>query len=96
MGADESVSRFEWDETKREKNLQKHGIAFEDAIFVFEGPVLVSSSPSGGEERMIALGPLGGVFIAVIFTMRGEVRRIISARRARRGEIRKHHAHFAL
>lgn len=87
---------FEWHDDKRLKNLAKHGIAFEDAILIFENPVLEFASPREGEERFIAIGPLCGVFIAVIFTMRGETRRIISVRRARRGEIGKYHEAYAL
>ena len=30
--------RFEWDETKAESNLRKHGIDFDDAIEVFYDP----------------------------------------------------------
>ena len=31
---------FEWDEAKRRSNLAAHGIDFEDAIAIWEGPVL--------------------------------------------------------
>ena len=29
---------FEWDERKNQANIRKHGIAFEDAVFVFQDP----------------------------------------------------------
>lgn len=29
---------FEWDENKREFNLEKHGIDFADAILIFDDP----------------------------------------------------------
>jgi uncharacterized DUF497 family protein len=32
--------QFEWDDTKNKANLEKHGIAFEDAQRIFEGTTL--------------------------------------------------------
>ena len=29
---------YEWDEAKREANLRKHGLDFDDADLVFENP----------------------------------------------------------
>jgi hypothetical protein len=34
------MSRFEWDEEKNLVNQRKHGISFEEASTIFEGPVL--------------------------------------------------------
>ena len=31
--------KYEWDEDKNEKNIQKHGIAFEDAAKIFYAQV---------------------------------------------------------
>jgi len=33
------VREFGWDPKKREVNLRKHGIDFEDAVEVFDGPI---------------------------------------------------------
>ena len=33
---------FEWDETKNQTNIRKHGIGFETAIRIFEGTVATS------------------------------------------------------
>jgi uncharacterized DUF497 family protein len=30
--------RFEWDRTKAEANLRKHGLPFDDALHLFDGP----------------------------------------------------------
>jgi len=75
---------FEWDTAKNVANIAKHGIDFEDAIRIFEGPVLESldNRREYGEVRIIALGAVNGRELAVVYTMRGEDRRIISARRA--------------
>jgi uncharacterized protein len=81
----------EWDDIKAEANLQKHGIDFEDAIGIFEGPVLEIRSDRDGEERYKAIGVLEGLEITVVYTPRGSRRRIISARRARINERAAYH-----
>lgn len=77
---------FEWDESKRQTNLAKHGLDFRDAIQVFDGPVVESMSRRRGEERMVAIGSMEGIEIVLVYVMRGKRRRIISARRAHRNE----------
>jgi uncharacterized protein len=79
---------FEWDEAKAAGNLEKHRISFEDAIGIFEGPVLETRSDRGAEERYKAIGVVEGREIAVIYTLREGRYRIISARRARPNERR--------
>lgn len=83
--------KSEWHDEKAEANLKKHGIDFEDAISIFDGPVLEVRSDREGEERWKALGLLEGIEIAVTYTPRGSFRRIISARRARRNERDAYH-----
>jgi uncharacterized DUF497 family protein len=79
---------FEWSEEKRLENLRKHGIDFVDAKEIWHGEVLEvpSAQQEHGEERHLAYGVLDGRIIAVVFTWRGEARRLISARRARSNE----------
>jgi uncharacterized DUF497 family protein len=79
---------FEWSEQKRLENLRKHGIDFLDAKEIWQGEVLEvpSEQQAHGEQRHIAYGVLEGRIIAVVFTWRGDSRRLISARRARRHE----------
>ena len=79
---------FEWDENKRLTNVRNHGIDFEDAKEIWQGPLFELPSPQShhGEERFLATGQIGGRCITVVFTWRGENRRIISARPARRYE----------
>jgi uncharacterized DUF497 family protein len=74
--------------SKRRTNLAAHGVDFEDAIAIWEGPVLEILSPQlhHGEERFLAVGQCEGRIITVVFTWRGEVRRLISARAARHNE----------
>ncbi|MGH9498685.1 MAG: BrnT family toxin [Terriglobales bacterium] len=77
---------FEWDESKRQTNLAKHGIDFRDAMRVFDGPVFESMSCRRDEERTVAIGSIEGIEIVLVYVMRGKQRRIISARRAHRNE----------
>ena len=79
---------FEWHDQKRRTNLAKHGIDFEDAIALWDGPVveIPSTQLHDGEQRFLAVGVCQGRVIAVVFTWRGPIRRLISARAARSNE----------
>jgi hypothetical protein len=80
---------FEWDQSKNEHNEDKHRISFQDAILVFNDPrrlKIDTTRPEYGEQRSKALGNLGPFVIAVVFTTRGDCKRIIPARRARKDE----------
>ena len=79
---------FEWDEDKSNANLIKHGIDFEDASEVFYEPVIVRASNRNSEERWIAIGKSRDRIMAVIFTRRNDLIRIISARHPRPDEER--------
>jgi uncharacterized DUF497 family protein len=75
---------FEWDERKRAFNLAKHRIDFVDMLGMFQGPLLEKQDKriDYGEVRLAALGRLGDDIYYVLYTWRGENRRLISARKA--------------
>jgi hypothetical protein len=78
-----------WDQRKNRRNIALHGLAFEDAVGIFDGPTLerVDDRFDYGEVRVYAIGIAGGLEITVIFTDVSESeRRIISAWRAERHE----------
>ena len=79
---------FEWDTSKNEANLEKHGIDFEGARTIWDGRIVEvqSSQRHHGEIRYLTIGLYKGREIATVYTKRGENIRIISARRARRNE----------
>jgi uncharacterized DUF497 family protein len=79
---------FEWDDLKRAINLRKHGIDLEDCPKVFSDPHAFRYRSAIGEpeRRFVIVGRLGEKTVAVVYTPRGEVVRIISARIARREE----------
>jgi uncharacterized DUF497 family protein len=83
---------FEWDENKNQENIKKHGISFKRATKIFSGHVLewIDNRYDYSEERIIAIGRSEQTILYVIYTWRGDTRRIISARRATKDERRKY------
>jgi uncharacterized DUF497 family protein len=83
---------FDWNETKRRSNLDKHGIDFVDAAEVIAGSPVIVESPTPGSDasRCIAYGELHGVLLAVVFTLREGTFWIISARPASRRERKRY------
>ena len=80
---------FVWDRRKSRANLMRHGIEFEDAVRIFEGPTLEKADDrvDYGELRVYAIGVVNGLEITLIYTDVSETeRRIISAWRAERHE----------
>ena len=80
---------YVWDRRKGRSNLTRHGIAFEDAIKIFDGPTLekVDDRFDYREIQIYAIGVVNGLEVTVIYTDVSESeRRIISAWRAERHE----------
>ena len=69
--------QIEFDSAKRNKNLVERGLDFARA-----GEVFKSLHFSGQEDRFITVGPLDARLVVLVWTLRGEVRRIISLRKA--------------
>lgn len=95
---------FEWDESKRETNIDKHGVDFVDAARVLTRPHLTYRSPRKEEARWVAVGTLqppdvrpedwSGPLVAVVYTKREDRYRIISARRATTHERKQYEDRF--
>lgn len=79
---------FEWDEAKRHLVLAKHGLDFRDVGKVLDLPHVVLAAKSELEIRHLAIGLVGDRMVAVVFTIRGDRIRLITARRARDDECR--------
>lgn len=80
---------FEWDEAKNDWNVRVRNLDFEDAARIFGNETACVTSRSlqqHDEERYLTLGAMDGDLLLVIWTPRGRIRRIISARRASRKE----------
>ena len=86
---------IEFDPVKARTNLRKHGVSFSHAEQALLDPMAftVEDPDSRGEQRFVTLGTdsLGRV-IVVIHTQRDERTRLISARKASRGEADQYHA----
>lgn len=85
--------QFEWDEAKRQANLEKHGLDFSDAPEMFTGEMVMALDRrlDYGEARFIGFGLLKGRVTAIVFSRRNpDLIRIISLRKANRREQRRY------
>ena len=81
--------RFEWHDLKAQTNVQDHGVTFAEATRAFDDPNAVDEideSMDYGEERSVLIGMADNELFVVVYTMRGERIRIISARKPERHE----------
>ena len=85
---------FAWDRAKAIRNLDKHGVSFEEALTVFADPlarIFNDDRHSEQEERELIIGySVRRRLLVVSFVERGSFLRIISARLATPKERRKH------
>ncbi len=82
---------FEWDDAKAELNLAQHGIDFADATAIFLDVLRIEGMDCRedyGEDRYRTIGVVEGRILVVVYTVRENALRIISARRATRRERR--------
>ncbi|MEK6747444.1 MAG: BrnT family toxin [Rickettsiales bacterium] len=86
----EIYQNFEWDSEKSIANLRKHNIDFYTACTIFSGIVVPVKevTTENDEIRYLCIGELNGIFFSVVYTFRGERKRLISVRRAREDEKR--------
>jgi len=82
--------KIEWDPGKAKLNLKKHGVSFEEAATAFSDPMAATGADpdhSMNEDRYVTFGLSGkGRLIVVSHTENDEIIRIISARKASKGE----------
>jgi uncharacterized DUF497 family protein len=83
------ILEFEWDESKSNINLMKHGVSFKAAELVFYDPErseFFDKIHSVTEERWKIIGMSGSNVLLVVCTERNGKIRIISARKAEKFE----------
>lgn len=82
------MQEFGWDEDKRIANAKNHAIDFEDITAIFDHDIITVEDDrfDYGEQRFMTLGLLKGAVIAVVHTERGDITRIILARKATKYE----------
>ncbi len=79
--------KFEYDPNKSEINKQKHGIDFDEVQDLWLDPRRIEiEARTVGELRKLLIAQLSNEIWSLIFTMREEKVRIISARKARKNE----------
>lgn len=80
---------LEFDPGKARSNFRKHGVTFEQAFTALrdERAHWIEDPDAEGEKRWLVLGlSERGILLAVAITLRGDLFRIISARKATRNE----------
>ena len=84
--------QFDWNPDKARKNLNKHGISFNEAATVFGDPLSITfpdPDHSIGEHRYLTVGLSNqGKFLIVSHTDRDDAVQVISARKTTRHERR--------
>ena len=85
--------RIAFDSDKRDMTLIERGLDFGRAAEIFAGRHFTAEDvrKDYSERRYITLGTLDGRMVVMVWTPRGEVRRIISMRKANERE----QAHYA-
>ncbi len=86
-GPDDFVG-VEWDEEKSVRCYEERGFDFDYAAKLFDGDFIEweDRRRDWGEPRLVTVGEVEGRILAVVWTPRGNLRRIISARPASRSE----------
>lgn len=81
--------RIEYDALKSQRNAERRGLHFADAIELLGGPHARrhDARRDYGEQRVIAYGLIRGVMHVCVYTLRGDAYRIISLRKANRREV---------
>jgi len=90
------MMRIEFDPEKDARNQAKHGVSLSLAgeLDWEAALVWIDERFEYGELRMIALAPETNILYYVAFVDRGDVRRIISVRRANRREVKHYVENF--
>ncbi len=87
------MQNWDWDETKNQVNLAKHGFGFDFAQLVFDDPLAASRLDQfEGEERWQTIGQVGVAVILVVHTLPFDEQpvRIVTARNATRMERKRY------
>lgn len=79
---------YQWNEDKAAANISKHGIDFADAVSVFSDDLAITIPDERfDEERFVTIGiDAFGRVLVVVYTLRSDEIRLISARKATRLE----------
>ena len=85
---------LEWDEEKRQKNIEKHGFDFDIAESVLSDPnavIEIDNRKDYGEDRYWAFAKVDNQNLCLCYTMRGEIYRVISLYKANKSKWGKYY-----
>ena len=82
--------KYEWDENKAKINYERHKVSFESVNeFCWDDALIGEDTRKDYQEiRYRALGPIGDRLHLLVYTMREEVVRVISLRKANTREFK--------
>ena len=85
---------YEWDPNKAKSNYKKHRVKFADAVAVFEDENAITiEDEHESEDRFVTIGrDFLRRILVVIYTFRGVIIRVISARKATAREKKEYEA----
>jgi len=88
--------KITFDNSKRQQTLEHRGLDFTHCVEVFTNPHidLEDNRSDYSEPRFISFGFLKGREVVVVWTPRGDSRRIISMRKANEREQKKFYQHL--
>lgn len=92
------MTEWTWEADKARRNLEKHGIRFEAAVYVFDDPMLISEpDPHPDEDRWRVIGRVRMTTLFVVHTVieSDGTGRIISARRATASERKRYDSGYS-
>ncbi len=84
---------FEWDDKKAESNEAKHSVSFPFITRAFDDEnrlTVIDDRRNYGEVRYITLARIEQRVYVLVYTMRGTVIRLISARKANSKEVKRY------
>jgi len=79
-----------WDESKRRRNIKRHGLDFEGADAIWDNFTVTREDvrEDYGEKRLVTFGLLKGEVVVLVHTDRNDDIHVISLRRAEKYEAR--------
>jgi uncharacterized DUF497 family protein len=89
---------FEWHNEKDKRNQVMRDVSFKMASEIFDDEYRLTFEDTRypyGEQRFITFGQIAGRVFCVVYTMRGETVRIISARKANKKEQQLYARHLS-
>ena len=84
---------YDWDPRKAAENLRKHGVDFADAVIALEDENALTIEDSDHDEqrfKTLGMGPSQNILFVVHCERSEQCVRIISARKADRGETKQY------